>query len=339
MRVLVTGGAGYIGSHTVVRLIERGHTPILIDNFSNSSPEVLKRITDLVGPVICHETDAADRCALQWIFERERPDAVIHFAALKIANDSVAQPLRYYEHNFGALLSVLDAMFTAGCRDLVFSSSAAVYGGDNPPFVESDDELTALSPYGYTKLAGERILTDVAAATNLRVGLLRYFNPVGGHPSGTMGEDPVGPPSNLMPILAEVAAGERERLTVFGADYDTPDGTCIRDYLHVMDLADAHIAALEHLVGSEISSRIWNVGTGKGTSVLELRDAFMRVSGRDIPYVVGERRPGDPVKSWADPTRATAELGWRARRSIDDMCADAWWWKVTNPTGYRKEAR
>lgn len=334
MRVLVAGGAGYIGSHTAVQLAGAGHTPIIADNFANSSPEVINRIENLIGKVEFHEVDLTGRQATIELFAACQPDAVIHFAALKAVGESVERPLDYYETNFGTLFSVLGAMREAGTQILVFSSSATVYGGDHPPFTEEDEELVALSPYGYTKLASERILTDVAAATDLHIGLLRYFNPVGGHPSGMMGEDPRGIPNNLMPYLSQVAVGRRDKLTVFGDDYPTPDGTCLRDYLHVLDLADAHVAALERLAKGDISVRTWNFGTGTGTSVLELREAFEKACGKPIPYEIGPRRAGDRADSWADPTRAEEELGWKASRTIDDMCADAWRWQSMNPQGY-----
>lgn len=335
MKIIVTGGAGYIGSHTVVQLVEAGHEPVILDNFANSKPTAIDRIEELAGRHIdWYRVDLTDKEATREIFEKVRPDAVIHFAGLKAVGESVAEPLRYYEVNFGSTFSVVEAMQASGCEFIVFSSSATVYGEAHVPFVETETDLSALSPYGYTKLAQERILTDIAAATNIKVGLLRYFNPVGAHPSGRIGEDPLGIPNNLMPTIAAVAAGRREKLMVFGTDYPTPDGSCLRDYLHVVDLANGHVAALERLVKGDIDVRIWNFGTGKGTSVLELIHTFIDSTGVDIPYEIADRRPGDRADSYADASRAAEELGWTADRTVVDMCADTWRWQEANPAGY-----
>lgn len=338
MKVIVTGGAGYIGSHTVVQLVGAGHEPVILDNFANSKPAAITRVSEIVGRDIeWHEVDLTDQDATAKVFDKVRPDAVIHFAGLKAVGESVEQPLRYYETNFGSTFSVLHAMEKVGCDLLVFSSSATVYGEADVPFVETEENLSSLSPYGYTKLAQERILTDVVAATGMKVGLLRYFNPVGAHPSGRIGEDPLGIPNNLMPAIASVASGRREKMFVFGTDYPTPDGTCLRDYLHVMDLADGHIAALERLSKGDISVRAWNFGTGQGTSVLELIQTFEKESGVPIPYELAPRRAGDRAESWADASRAKDELGWVASRTVSDMCADTWAWQSANPNGYPGE--
>lgn len=336
MRVLVSGGAGYIGSHTVLKLIESGHEVLVVDDFSNSKPSVVGRLEELSGThVPVHGFDLTDTEKTDQLFGSEQIDAVIHFAGLKAVGESVEKPLEYYANNIGATFSLVNAMRRHGVRRLVFSSSATVYGDHAPvPYREDYEPLSAASPYGRSKVMIEHVLTDVAAAEDLRVALLRYFNPVGAHPSGTIGEDPQGIPNNLMPFIAQVAVGRREKLSVFGNDYPTADGTCERDYIHVEDLAAGHVAALEHIDAMPTPARAYNLGSGRGTSVLELLHAFERVVGREIPHEFVGRRAGDLPAYWADPSRADEELGWRTERSIDDMCADVWRWQSMNPQGY-----
>jgi len=337
MRVLVSGGAGYIGSHTVLSLLASGHDVVVVDDFSNAKPSVIGRLEALSGKhVPVHAIDLTDAEKTERLFDHERFDAVVHFAGFKAVGESVAKPLAYYRNNLDSTLSLLEAMRRHDVQRLVFSSSATVYGEHAPvPYSEDYEHLSSSSPYGQTKVMIERIMSDVAAATEgLRVALLRYFNPVGAHPSGQIGEDPQGIPNNLMPFIAQVAVGRRERLTVFGDDYDTADGTCERDYLHVEDLAAGHVAALEHLDSMVTPVRAFNLGTGTGTSVLAMLHAFERAVGRELPYEVGPRRAGDLPAFWADPTRANTELGWRAEKSIDDMCADTWRWQQANPQGF-----
>lgn len=341
MHVLVTGGAGYIGSHTVLQLAAAGHQVRIVDDFSNSRRSVLDRLAELAGrPIPAHAFDVADTELLDALLtEQEQEgmpvDAVIHFAAFKAVGDSVAQPLAYYRNNLGATLAVAEAMVRHGIPDLVFSSSATVYGEDAPVPMTEDLPVSATNPYGWTKVMSEQILRDaVVAHPGLRVALLRYFNPVGAHPSGRIGEDPADEPNNLMPYLAQVAVGRRDKLSVFGDDYDTVDGTGVRDYIHVEDLAAGHLTALEHIRVQDRPLSVWNLGTGQGTSVLELVAAFEQASGRPIPYTVTARRPGDIASSYADPSRARAELGWTATRTVQDMCADTWRWQQANPEGY-----
>ncbi|MEZ7897434.1 MAG: UDP-glucose 4-epimerase GalE [Flaviflexus sp.] len=336
MKVLVTGGAGYIGSHTVVQLVEAGHEPVIVDNFVNSSPGVLDRINEITGREIeFHEADLTDVKKTLQLFDEVRPEAVIHFASLKAVGESVEKPLMYFRNNLDSALSVAEAMGSVGCQNIIFSSSATVYGDGDVPMNENQEYLRSDSPYGRTKIMIEQILTDVAAAHSIHVALLRYFNPVGAHESGLIGEDPLGIPNNLMPYVAQVAAGRRERLTVHGGDYDTPDGTCLRDYLHVVDLAEGHVKALECIAEGNVSVRAWNLGRGRAVSVLEIVHAFKEASGVDVPYVIGPRRAGDLPSVWADPSRARDELGWTAERTVADMCADTWRWQSSNPDGYR----
>jgi UDP-glucose 4-epimerase len=336
MRILVTGGTGYIGSHTTLQLIAAGHDVVIADNFRRSKPSVLGRLETLSGaPVKHHRVDLADREATDRIFAQEAFDAVIHFAGLKAVGESVAIPLEYYSNNLGSTLSLLTAMRTHGVKKLVFSSSATVYGEHAPAPMQEDFPTSANNPYGWTKVMQEQILRDVAAADpDMRIALLRYFNPVAAHVSGMIGEDPQGEPNNLMPLLAQVAIGRRDRLNVYGTDYPTPDGTARRDYLHVEDLAAGHIAALDKLQETKEQVSTWNLGTGKPTSVLDLTSAFAEASGRDIPTVPAPRRPGDIADSYADPAKAQAELGWVAAHTINDMCADTWRWQSQNPNGY-----
>ncbi|HET8602018.1 MAG TPA: UDP-glucose 4-epimerase GalE [Segeticoccus sp.] len=336
MRVLVSGGAGYIGSHTVVRLVAAGHDVVVVDNFSNAKPTVINRLEAITGrhlPV--HGFDLRDADKTEHLFAHEQLDAVIHFAGFKAVGESVEKPLEYYENNLGSTFSLVRAMRRHGVDKLVFSSSATVYGPDAPVPMREDLPTSATNPYGWTKVMIEQVLRDVAAAeTNWRVALLRYFNPVGAHESGTIGEDPSDIPNNLMPFIAQVAVGRRDRLRVFGDDYDTVDGTGVRDYIHVEDLAAGHVAALDKLTRTDQPVSTWNLGTGQGTSVLQLLHAFEKAVGHELPYEVVGRRPGDIAASYADPSRANAELGWHAVKSIDDMCADSWRWQSQNPNGY-----
>ena len=334
--VLVTGGAGYIGSHTVLRLLEDGHPVVVLDNLSNGSREALRRVEALTGrQVVFEEGDIRDGALLDRLFAEHDVGAVIHFAGLKAVGESVAQPLRYYDCNVAGSLRLLEAMERAGVRTLVFSSSATVYGDPATVPIREDFPLSATNPYGATKLHIEDMLRDLHVADpSWRIALLRYFNPVGAHESGRIGEDPSDIPNNLMPYVAQVAVGKREQLSVFGGDYDTPDGTGVRDYIHVMDLAQGHLAAMDALLeqGGLITT---NLGTGRGYSVLEMVQAFARASGREVPYRIVERRPGDVAVCYADPAHAENVLGWRARRGIDEMCADHWRWQEHNPNGYR----
>lgn len=335
MRVLVSGGAGYIGSHTVLALIEAGHDILVVDDFSNAKPTVVGRLEALSGRHIpVHAFDLTDADKTSHLFDTESIDAVIHFAGYKAVGESVAKPLSYYENNLGSTFSLVRAMQRHGVYKLVFSSSATVYGTDQAAATE-DRPTFATNPYGWTKVMQEQILRDVAAADpDSRFALLRYFNPVGAHPSGTIGEDPSDVPNNLMPYIAQVAVGRREKLQVFGDDYDTVDGTGVRDYIHVEDLAAGHVAALEALERTEEPVSTWNLGTGRGTSVLELLHAFERAVGRELPYEVVARRAGDVAASYADPSKANAELGWRTVKTVDEMCADTWRWQSQNPDGY-----
>ena len=337
MRVLVSGGAGYIGSHTVVNLLAHGHDVVIADNFVNSKPSAVERVEQVSGREIpVRHVDLCDAASTDRVFADRPIDAVIHFAGLKAVGESVGTPLAYYRNNLASTFSLLAAMERHGVGKLVFSSSATVYGDHAPnPYHEDYQPLSASSPYGRTKVMIEQVLTDAAAATPaLKVALLRYFNPVGAHPSGRMGEDPTGIPNNLMPFIAQVAVGRREKLSVFGGDYPTADGTCERDYIHVEDLAAGHVLALEHLDSMAQPVRAFNLGTGTGTSVLDLVHAFERAVGHELPYEIVDRRAGDLPAYWADPTRAHEELGWRATKTIDDMCADTWRWQSENPQGY-----
>ncbi|MFC6152878.1 UDP-glucose 4-epimerase GalE [Nocardioides yefusunii] len=339
MKILVTGGAGYIGSHTVLTLLEKGHEVEVVDNYDNSSPEAIRRVEELTGrTVVSHEMDLREEEQLTALFATGDFDAVIHFAGLKAVGESVAKPTLYYGTNLESTLSLVRAMSASKTRTLVFSSSATVYGERAVvPYVEEFEPLESTNPYGKTKVMIELMLGDIAAADpSWKIGLLRYFNPVGAHPSGRIGEDPQGIPNNLTPYISQVAVGRLEKLGVFGDDYDTPDGTGLRDYIHVMDLAEGHVACLEHLDASEISCRAWNLGTGEGTSVLEVVKAFEKASGVEIPYEVKPRRAGDLARSYANAERAKAELGWEAKLGIDDMCADLWRWQSNNPQGYRE---
>ncbi|MEH0688481.1 UDP-glucose 4-epimerase GalE [Vibrio cholerae] len=336
MKVLVTGGMGYIGSHTCVQMIEAGMEPVIIDNLCNANQEVLNRIEALtkVKPIF-HQGDVRDEAFLDGVFAQHDIAAVIHFAGLKAVGESVAKPLEYYDNNVNGSLVLARCMRKAGVKSLVFSSSATVYGDPaRVPITEESPTGATTNPYGRSKYMVEQCLSDLFAAENdWSITLLRYFNPVGAHPSGSMGEDPQGIPNNLMPFIAQVAVGRREKLSVFGSDYPTPDGTGVRDYIHVMDLADGHIAALKS-VGARAGLHIFNLGTGQGSSVLEMVNAFSQACGQPIAYELCPRRPGDIAQCFASTEKAERELGWKASRSVADMTADTWKWQSTNPQGY-----
>lgn len=335
MRVLVTGGAGYIGSHTTLALLEKGHEVLVVDDLSNSSQESLRRVAQLTGRTPGFvEANVRDEKAMDAAFADFQPEAVIHFAGWKAVGESTEIPLTYYRENLGSTFTLLEAMAKHGCKTIVFSSSATVYGDiSEPPFTE-DFPTGATNPYGRTKLMIEQILADVAAADpELRVGVLRYFNPIGAHESGRIGEDPKGIPNNLLPFVAQVAAGRREKLMVFGDDYPTPDGTGTRDYIHVVDLADGHLAALDQLTEHD-GYHVWNLGTGQPNSVLDIVHAFEAASGVTIPYEVVPRRAGDTASSYADVSLAQQELGWSAKKTVADACADTYRWQSANPNGF-----
>jgi UDP-glucose 4-epimerase len=340
--ILLTGGAGYIGSHTVVALHEAGFQPVILDNFANSHPAVLDRLQRILGtrPVL-EQGDVLDRPFVEAVLRRHRPAGVIHFAGDKAVGESVAQPLKYFHHNLGGAISLLQAMEAVylgpqspGAHTLVFSSSATVYGDPARVPITEDFPRSHTNPYGHTKLVIEDMLTAVMQAQpSWRMGILRYFNPVGSHQSGLMGEDPAGIPNNLMPYVTQVAVGQRPQLSVFGSDYPTPDGTGVRDYIHVMDLAEGHVAALRTLLERGKSFTV-NLGTGHGYSVLDVVRAFEQASGRKVPYQLVDRRPGDVAQCYADPSLAKKLLGWEAKRNLQDMCVDAWRWQSANPKGY-----
>ena len=336
MTVLVAGGMGYIGSHTCVELLNRGMEVVIVDNLSNSNPRVLDRMEQITGkrPVF-YELDVRDASGLSRVLDRHPIDCAIHFAGLKSVSESVAMPAAYYDNNLNSTLTLCRVMAEHGVKHLIFSSSATVYSGDNAmPVSETAKTGGCTNPYGWTKYMGEQILRDLAKADNQwSVVLLRYFNPIGAHESGLMGEDPRDIPNNLMPYISQTAVGRRDHLSVFGNDYNTPDGTGVRDYIHVMDLAKGHAAAISYLE-SHHGVEVFNLGTGTGYSVLEMVEAFQRVNAVKVPYEIVGRRPGDLPTCYADPRKSLQVLGWKAEKSLDDMCRDAWNWQKKNPNGY-----
>lgn len=338
MNVLVTGGAGYIGSHTCVELLAAGYNVTVADNLSNSKPEALRRVQEIAGRGLTfYQLDLLDRPGLTELFANHAFDAVIHFAGLKAVGESVEIPLTYYRNNIAGSLNLFEIMGAYGCKRIVFSSSATVYGDSETVPLHEDLPLSATNPYGRSKLMIEEILSDLHCADpTWDIAILRYFNPVGAHPSGQIGEDPNGIPNNLFPYIAQVAVGKRPQLSVFGADYPTPDGTGVRDYIHVVDLALGHLKAVEKLTSGP-GLVTYNLGTGQGNSVLEVVASFEAASERQIPYQIVGRRAGDVAVSYADPTRAERELGWRATLDLTAMCADAWRWQMNNPDGYVRE--
>lgn len=337
MKILVTGGAGYIGSHTVVELLNKGYEVVIIDNYSNSSPVVIDRIEQITGKRPCvYKGDIRDEKLLNKIFNKHHIDWVIHFAGLKAVGESCAKPTEYYDNNLIGTIRLVEIMRDHGCKNLVFSSSATVYG--TPTKLPLDETCTTggtTNPYGTSKYFQEIMLTDIAKADNgWKIVLLRYFNPVGAHASGLIGEDPKGIPNNLTPYIAKVAIGELPKLGVFGNDYNTPDGTGVRDYIHVVDLAQGHISAIEGV--KENGVYVYNLGTGNGYSVLQVVDAFSKACGHEVPYEFKPRREGDIAECYADSTKAEKELGWKAQYGIDEMCSSLWNWQTKNPKGYRK---
>ena len=338
MFVFVTGGAGYIGSHTCVELLQAGYTPIVVDNLCNSNAESLRRVERITGKTVTFiEGDIRDESVLSTVFSQYDIACVIHFAGLKAVGESVAKPLAYYENNLCSTLTLCRVMAQYGVKKLIFSSSATVYSGDNEmPLRETSKTGNCTNPYGWTKYMGEQILRDVAKADpNWSIVLLRYFNPVGAHPSGLIGEHPNGVPNNLMPFISQTAIGKREHLSIFGSDYDTPDGTGVRDYIHVVDLAKGHVAAIDYLM-QHSGEAVFNLGTGHGYSVLDMVRAFETVNHVAVPYEIAPRRPGDLATCYADPAKSREVLGWQAELNQNDMCRDSWNWQSRNPNGYEK---
>lgn len=335
MTILTTGGAGYIGSHTCIELTKAGYDVIVVDNLDNSSEKSLERVEKIVGKKIkFYKEDVRDREAMRRIFTENKIDAVIHFAGLKAVGESVAKPIEYYDNNLISTIVLLEVMREFDCKKIVFSSSATVYGVAKEMPLTEDMPLGAINPYGRTKYFIEEILRDVYVSDNTwSIALLRYFNPIGAHESGTIGEDPKGIPNNLMPYIAQVAVGRLPRLNVFGNDYNTVDGTGVRDYIHVVDLAEGHVKAVDWALKNEGCEAI-NLGTGNGISVLQLRDAFVKASGAEVPYVIAPRRPGDPDEVYANANKAKELLGWEAKKDVNDMCRDSWNWQSKNPNGY-----
>ncbi len=338
MKILVTGGTGYIGSHTCLALLSAGIEPVILDNLCNSKVTVLGRIEAITGKLpIFYQGDMRDPKLLEKIFTEHDIAGVIHFAALKAVGESTQKPFEYYENNIIGTLTLLGAMRKAGCHRLIFSSSATVYGDPIAVPIQEHFPRSTMSPYGRTKLMIEEMLEDLQKAEpEWSITLLRYFNPIGAHESGSMGEDPQGIPNNLMPYITQVAIGRRDCLNIFGNDYPTKDGTCVRDYIHVMDLAEGHVKALQEC-REKTGLHIYNLGTGQGVSVLEMVHAFAKASGLEITYQMTDRRPGDVAECWADPAKAERELGWKATRSLDDMTRDSWRWQKNNPNGYEAE--
>lgn len=337
MNILVTGGAGFIGSHTLIELVEAGHTPVVVDNLSNSSPKAIERVEKIVGKTIpFYNVDIRDREGLEKVFAENTFDCCIHFAGLKAVGESVQKPWEYYENNIGGTLVLVDVMRKHGCKNIIFSSSATVYGApETMPITEDCPKGTVTNPYGWTKYMLEQVLSDIQKADpEWNVVLLRYFNPIGAHKSGTIGEDPNGIPNNLMPYITQVAVGKLPQLGVFGNDYPTHDGTGVRDYIHVVDLAKGHVCALQ-AIAKKCGLGIYNLGTGQGYSVLDLVKAFEAATGVKVPYVIKPRRSGDVAECWSDPSKAAKELGWKAQYGVQEMCEDAWRWQKNNPNGYR----
>ncbi len=337
MAILVTGGAGFIGSHTCVELLNAGYDIIVVDNYYNANPKSLERVKELTGKDFkSYECDIRDSEGMDKIFKENKIDAVIHFAGLKAVGESCQKPIEYYDNNIGGTLKLCDVMRNNGCKNIVFSSSATVYGMKNvSPLKETMKTGGTTNPYGTTKYMIEIILEDIYKSDNeWNVTLLRYFNPIGAHESGRIGENPSGIPNNLMPYITQVAIGKRPFLSVYGNDYDTPDGTCIRDYIHVVDLADGHVKAVNNILDGKKGVQIFNLGTGKGYSVLDIVKAFSKAYGKELPYKIAPRRPGDLAVCFSDPSKAKEVLGWEAKRGIDDMCRDSWNWQSKNPNGY-----
>ena len=337
MAFLVTGGAGFIGSHTCVELLNAGYEIVVVDNYYNANPKSLERVKELTGKDFkSYECDIRDSEGMDKIFKENKIDAVIHFAGLKAVGESCQKPIEYYDNNIGGTLKLCDVMRNNGCKNIVFSSSATVYGMKNvSPLKETMKTGGTTNPYGTTKYMIEIILEDIYKSDNeWNVTLLRYFNPIGAHESGRIGENPSGIPNNLMPYITQVAIGKRPFLSVYGNDYDTPDGTCIRDYIHVVDLADGHVKAVNNILDGKKGVQIFNLGTGKGYSVLDIVKAFSKAYGKELPYKIAPRRPGDLAVCFSDPTKAKEVLGWEAKRGIDDMCRDSWNWQSKNPNGY-----
>ncbi len=338
MNILVTGGAGYIGTHTLVELLDRGHDVVVVDNYVNSHPESLDRVREITGKTFpFYEANVCDEAALDRIFDENKVDCVIHFAGLKAVGESCAKPLMYYRNNLDGMLSLISSMRKHDVKRIVFSSSATVYRSDAGMPVDEESPLGCINPYGWTKFMGEEILRDVAKAEpDWSVVLLRYFNPIGAHESGKIGEDPNGVPNNLMPYITQTALGRLKELHVFGNDYPTPDGTGVRDYIHVVDLAEGHVAAIEY-ARDHTGCEAFNLGTGEGYSVLDIVHAFERVNHIKVPYEIAPRRAGDPPTVYAKVGKAETMLHWKARRTLDQMCADSWRWQTQNPHGYAKE--
>lgn len=337
MAILVTGGAGFIGSHTCVELLNAGYEVVVVDNYYNANPKSLERVKELTGKDFkSYECDIRDSEGMDKIFKENKIDAVIHFAGLKAVGESCQKPIEYYDNNIGGTLNLCDVMRNNGCKNIVFSSSATVYGMKNvSPLKETMKTGGTTNPYGTTKYMIEIILEDIYKSDNeWNVTLLRYFNPIGAHESGRIGENPSGIPNNLMPYITQVAIGKRPYLSVYGNDYDTPDGTCIRDYIHVVDLADGHVKAVNNILDGKKGVQIFNLGTGKGYSVLDIVKAFSKAYGKELPYKIAPRRPGDLAVCFSDPSKAKEVLGWEAKRGIDDMCRDSWNWQSKNPNGY-----
>ncbi len=337
MAILVTGGAGFIGSHTCVELLNAGYEIVVVDNYYNASPKALERVKELTGKDFkSYDCDVRDSEGMDKIFKENKIDAVIHFAGLKAVGESCQKPIEYYDNNIGGTLKLCDVMRNNGCKNIVFSSSATVYGMNNAsPLKETMKTGGTTNPYGTTKYMIEIILEDIYKSDNeWNVTLLRYFNPIGAHESGRIGENPNGIPNNLMPYITQVAIGKRPYLSVYGDDYDTPDGTGVRDYIHVVDLADGHVKAVKNILEGNKGVQIFNLGTGKGYSVLDIVKAFSKAYGKELPYKIAPRRPGDLAVCYSDPTKAKEVLGWEAKRDIDDMCRDSWNWQSKNPNGY-----